>query len=500
MNGQLRNIDPELQELLFLNMDGRLVPLSSLFNGNDKLQASFDFPPFPPPKPQVPRLTDLSADDINSIKDGLLLIEIIARHFHNIKPKPYIIKGEGFFDDEIYNVDKAAEALEIAQSSLKLYHTESQGFKIYKEPGKGHRYSGYEIARFYLKRKLNSFSLEDLSNMLYISEQVTQRLVELKVLKIRKGIIEHDSLLEFFDQVFPRKGHDTRYSHVMDLKHSGSAVAYKSAVVSDSPTVSQPVAKEDNGIYRGPINPSGAAIADETIKPSEASQQTPVSSEKKGATIESMVVSSAYYPNEEKVYKSLSAVPKWLTEAADYKLAPRLDKPYDDTFSVRHWDLNSPRKTRPDNLQVSWRDIKMVMLAKSCDDEQTIKKAFEERELPFDREYVVESMKKAGQPTIIYKNKTVFVPGTVQIVAELSPEEIEIIGEYAKPLIAKYGPLISLKQMSQLLGSNFTQTDFLRTKRKEIAFVKINDEPMYNLFQVVRAYLPAFEKTSSKPF
>lgn len=372
------------------------------------------------------------------------LVDIIAKHYHKTRQKPFKIENFEFYDDKLYPLKIAAKALNL-KSAASIYASWGGRRPHFENENGEARISGYEIIRIYLRPHAGrTMSEDEFLNRFRISERIYKKLIDLEVIKYTARSLGAPA--DLLDKIFPSKKDTERYAYLMRLLQEQTTT--KSAV--SNVTV----------------------VAPSQVSPLEI-----------------------LYIDDEKAYVPLSRLAT-LKEGIDYKLVPATRQDI-DAFDIRHRDARALSKKREENVTVNWRDVRRLYLARAFVKEAEIANEFNREGFPYDKGEVIKSLEKAGLSPIAYKGNFVFPSGTLDI-ATLTDDELERIGKIAKPLIAKHGHFISLRQVKDMVGESFTQTDFLRKKASgitsAIASVIINGEQMYNLFQVVKSYIGVFEK------
>ena len=385
--------------------------------------------------------------------DGGSLIDIIAKHcYHLIIPGPLTIGGQTFYQNEYYSFKQAAQAL--GKKIQNLYMMSSTG-KVHTE---NRKISGYEIIRLYMRPNSRKMSTEqELAEQFHLSQEIVERLLRLNVLESREAkagskLIVKVKISDFYDKIFPIKGTD-RYTHLMSLLG---------------------VAKDDTlEEHKASRHLAYVVTPREALEPST---QESTQNRLKG---------------RELIYIPSSLLP--FKDGVDYELVPDGFEQNPDAFYVRHLNSKVPKKTKKEGEEINLNDVLRLHLAKVYIPEVAISEEFRSKLGQYDKEMVLRALNLAEMRPIVYKGNLVFPPGTSDI-ATIADEEIKRIVRLAKPIVDRDGTFISLKQIQELIGSKFNKMEFHQKRSSgEFESIEINDQKLYNVFQVVRSYLTVLE-------
>ncbi len=329
---------------------------------------------------------DISKEELKQLdKQGL--IDIITKHYHQKRPTQLKIGKLLFSDDEYYSLEQTAYALDLKLDSLRAMTTSNK--HLHKEWVKGNwRISGYEVIRYSLRpHHKRTRTQKESFKKFYINFLQAIKEISSEDLAI-------DSVVKFYDMLFPIKGLD-RYKQVMALlgKSIDEEQTYKP--IRQQKRIRKPSTKKPNDFsFRRLYYPS----------------TTPQ-------------YSTGQSPNQDlnKDYVSISSVQ--LKVNADYVLIKDSSMPDEDAYRVRSVSVGVVRSEsvgrlgrKKEDFKLNPSDLDRLSLAKSYIREIKVIKQFESKSFVYDRESVLKSLELAGTPAILYNGMLVFPPNTLDIV------------------------------------------------------------------------------------
>ena len=372
------------------------------------------------------------------------------------------------------------EILTIPPDELKGMNAETLGDRITinyhrQRPDFGEiKKSAYESLRIGSRPggKSGPKNYKETREIFYINDGVIKKLIQLEVLRLAarsKNKISPRAIASLYDLVFPQYNSD-RYLKVKGL-------------LMETPTIRGDVGKPNDLLVGGPshLQAISAPVATDTTGvpyvPPPPHQVAPA------------VAKVSYVPipllQQEK-----------MTRGVEYELIPDSDTQHSDAYFVRRRE--AIQEVRGQKMsEVNSLDVARLRLARHyikwsrvVEDTDIVARLRARYGGKVEQKRILDDLISVGMPAEFYKTEWGLAPGSVEILL-LPQAERDKIAEKAKPLIARYGPFVSFRQVQEIVDKKMEYREFIGHQDKiglKIKNVTIGNDVRYNLFQVVQMY------------
>ncbi len=367
------------------------------------------------------------------------LIGIIAENYHRQRRKRINLHGITISEEKLYSKTEVMKIFDLTPSNLNniLYNNKQMRIE------KGGKILGSQIIRYHFRPDGRSkMSYGDFASLLFVSIELIQELADKrKLLRFTENASE----------IYLRKGEAARFYD----------------------TLWERLSKED-------LDKRGDYTVPAEGKAAQTGVAVPQYKESPLALDEG--------------YVRISAV-DGLNIHTDFGLIKDCAEPHEDASKIRHvGDLTKGRS----NVRLNSSDVERLYLARAYIPEGALKQELAGVIDSYDRGHVVGVLSSARILPLLYKGKHVFPPGTLDIIM-MTDEHVQRISVLAKPFIDQYGPFISAKEVTELLGEQFKKTEFgKKISEGRISYGEINGTRQYNLFQIAREYETVFRSLANK--